>query len=168
MIKNLKPCVSYEQFECEAVVYNEFVSKNIYELCSPYCPLECKSIYYSYATSSSHYPTPSYYKYLMTSDSFKSKFYNKNPSYDQTKNSLVLINFYYNDFVYTLIEDIQTRSLFDVVSGVGGTFGLFLGLSFLSFIEILEIFIDIFFVLKEKTTVNDFTIKNDLKTKDFY
>jgi len=41
---------------------------------------------------------------------------------------------------------------FDLVSNIGGTFGLFLGLSFFTFVEIIEIIFELLneFIIKKK------------------
>ena len=36
----------------------------------------------------------------------------------------------------------------DLISNIGGNLGLFIGVSFLSFAEIIELFIEILFILK--------------------
>ena len=40
--------------------------------------------------------------------------------------------------------------LTDLVSNIGGTLGLFLGISFLSFIELFELIIEILFIFFKK------------------
>jgi len=50
---------------------------------------------------------------------------------------------------YTTVEELEKMNFFDLVSGVGGTLGLFMGISFLSFFEILDILIEIMFVFFE-------------------
>lgn len=48
---------------------------------------------------------------------------------------------------YTSIEELEKMSFVDLVSAVGGTLGLFIGMSFLSFFEILDVIIEIVFIL---------------------
>ena len=43
------------------------------------------------------------------------------------------LNVYYDDLSYTSIEEQEKMNLIDMVANVGGTLGLFLGVSFLSF-----------------------------------
>ena len=45
---------------------------------------------------------------------------------------------YYNDLKYTKITELQKTKIVDLIANAGGILGLFIGISFLSFIEILE------------------------------
>ena len=40
--------------------------------------------------------------------------------------------------------------MFDLVSNIGGILGLFIGVSFLSFIEIFELIFEVLFILAER------------------
>ena len=57
------------------------------------------------------------------------------------------INVYYDDLKYTLINQIPKVEIAGLVSNIGGTFSLFLGLSIGSFLEIIEILIEFIFSL---------------------
>ena len=48
----------------------------------------------------------------------------------------------------------QLMTFVDLISNVGGTFGLFIGISFLSFAEIIELIFQIIFILFEKKNNN--------------
>ena len=64
---------------------------------------------------------------------------------------------YYSDgiFIHSSFFDLSSLEIiqipkmnsFDFVSNVGGLLGLFIGVCFLSLVEVIELFIDIFFVL---------------------
>ena len=53
---------------------------------------------------------------------------------------------YYDQLKYTLIEQQPKLELYGLVSNIGGTFSLFLGLSIGSFLEIFEVFINFLFL----------------------
>jgi len=59
-----------------------------------------------------------------------------------------VLSFYvfYEDLKFTQITQIAKTTSTDLVSKVGGTLGLFLGLSLLSFIEIFELLLEILFL----------------------
>jgi len=40
--------------------------------------------------------------------------------------------------------------IFDLISNIGGNFGLFIGISFLSFAELIELFVEIIIILGKK------------------
>ena len=93
--------------------------------CNPQCPLECESTYYQISA----YPLANYYS-----------------SYLQNVIKFIL---YFDDSKYTELSQIEKTSLPEIVSIVGGTLGLFLGLSLLSFVEIIDFIIEITLVAKE-------------------
>ncbi|KAE9550846.1 hypothetical protein FO519_005950 [Halicephalobus sp. NKZ332] len=49
----------------------------------------------------------------------------------------VTFNVYYRDMAYTEYEEVQSTTFTQTVSNVGGTFGMFLGISFISITEII-------------------------------
>jgi len=55
------------------------------------------------------------------------------------KQDLVRVYAYYPRLEYTLINQIAKMNSFDLVSSVGGTLGLFIGFSFFTLVEIIEI-----------------------------
>lgn len=58
--------------------------------------------------------------------------------------SVVRVIAFYSDLNYIEVSQIPKITVADMISSVGGTFGFFLGLSFLSFMEVLEFMIEIF------------------------
>ena len=48
-----------------------------------------------------------------------------------------------------MVEEVPNIDLLTLISNVGGTLGLFLGMSFLSFLEILELLAEIYFMMME-------------------
>jgi len=60
--------------------------------------------------------------------------------------NLVVFNIFYPTLDYTVIDQIPKIDLFDFISNLGGNFGLFIGISFLSFAEFIELFIEIILI----------------------
>ena len=89
-----------------------------------------------------------------------SRFNNIKPTYQQIKQSIASININYNQLGYTQIKEAQKITAIDLATNIGGTMGLFLGLSFLSFIEIIELLIEIIFVFFEKIYFRFFDLLN--------
>ena len=56
---------------------------------------------------------------------------------------------YYDDLKYTLITQQPKTLLVDLVPNIGGILGLFVGTSFLSFVEIIELIIELIYILVE-------------------
>ena len=87
---------------------------------------------------------------LASQGAILNRFNNIKPTYQQLKESIASININYNQLGYTQIKEAQKITAIDLATNIGGTMGLFLGLSFLSFIEIIELLIEIIFVFFEK------------------
>jgi len=96
-----------------------FYANSLVNDCLQYCPLECDT-----ETS-----------YSATINSIN--------LYD----NLTTVQIYFRSLQYTSISQKPRMQTFDLISNVGGTFGLFVGVSFVSLFEATEIFLEISFVL---------------------
>lgn len=90
-----------------------FYSKHLVEKCTKYCPLECISVSYDIRSNSIS-------------------------NYNHTR-----IKVYYGNLKYTSIKQEAKTQLIEVISDIGGTFGLLIGFSFVTFFEIIELLIEI-------------------------
>ncbi len=61
-----------------------------------------------------------------------------------------MLYIYYKNLNYKLISQNPKTEMFNFISNIGGLLGVFLGISFLSFIEIFETFFEIMFILFKK------------------
>jgi hypothetical protein len=61
--------------------------------------------------------------------------------------NLIIIYVYYKELKYTLISQQPKTEIFDLISKIGGILGLFMGISFMSLIEILEILFEIMSII---------------------
>lgn len=99
-----------------------FYKDDFIQKCSMYCPFECDSEKFTKTLS-----------FRPGNSTLRLKFY-----------------VFYDELKYTLIEQIWKTSYTDLVSSVGGIFGLFLGMSFLSFVEVFEILFEVLILFSEK------------------
>lgn len=114
------------------------------EICSNYCPLECDSFEYVI----SHYTQNIPYR-----GSIKRKFeFTEFGTYENVSKNFVSISIYFENTKYTHISEYPKMQLFDLISSIGGIFGLFLGISLLSFVEVVEIVLEAVFIITEKKT----------------
>ena len=67
-------------------------------------------------------------------------------TYEQVSRHFSSILVYYKELKYTRISQEPNTMLFNVISNVGGILGLFLGISFLSFMEIFEMLFQIIYI----------------------
>lgn len=113
--------------------------------CDTYCPMECDSI--SYAITSSSVSLPFNGKITnQTKSVFGFLGFNKYETYEQLNKNFIAIYVYYKDLTYTHIGQEAKTPVFDLVSNIGGIVGVFLGVSFLSFIELIEILFECLFL----------------------
>lgn len=56
---------------------------------------------------------------------------------------------YYKDLGYQQYDEVEKTTLPDLVANIGGLLGLFLGMSFLSFVELFDILLQIFLYKKK-------------------
>lgn len=96
----------------------------------------------------------------MLAQNGKFNFTGENLTYEDIKKSILALNIYYDELKYTLVEEIKKIETFDLISNLGGIMGLFLGVSFVTFFEIFEIFFETIFILIEdklfETKVSNF------------
>jgi len=68
-------------------------------------------------------------------------------TYDEINKHFVGFRVFFKDLKYTLISQEPKTQTFNFISDIGGILGLFLGISFLSFVEIMEIIFEIVLIL---------------------
>ena len=141
-----KPCLYFDDATCNFKNYEKFINKNIYDSCD--CPTECDHIDYPYRSSMANYPSKNYADILLRNPNVISKFNNRtNVSYEDLRSRMVSVNIFFNELKETIITEHPKISVPDLVASIGGILGLFLGMSFLSFIEFIEIFLKVLFIL---------------------
>ena len=73
------------------------------------------------------------------------------PNFENKQNPLakdiVSLHVYYEDTTYTSVNEIPKMGLVDLLSSMGGLLGLFLGMSFLSIFELLEILFEVVIII---------------------
>jgi hypothetical protein len=122
-------CYKYSNDKIKSC-YNTFMDHfhndhDIDQVCSEYCPLECDTINYDISINSRISQT-------LSSD------------------NITAIYVFYEDLKYTLISQQPKLQFIDLISNIGGSLGLFVGISFISFLELFEILVEIIFIYFEK------------------
>jgi len=142
--------------ECVSKVYFDFFEENLNDLCLKDCPTECDSIEFTIEVMTSKFPSQAYALELMNNSQIKS---NYPPGYnitlDDLRESMVQFSVYYTDFYYTHISQTPKQLIVDLVSNFGGLLGLFIGMSFLSFGELIETIIEILLISCENNKVKN-------------
>ena len=150
---NMTPCLTFQEVVCDREAQSAFFSQDVKLICGDECPLECVSITYMNALSLNNYPSEAYASVLVNNQKVRERFDNRtNITYDELKKNLVSVFVYYDDLIYKSYTETSKMSIADLISNIGGTLGLFLGLSFLSFIEIVDVIIHIVCLLLKMHT----------------
>ena len=118
--------------ECTMNYKKSFFTKKVLTKCSDYCPLECDTISYKVSVNS---------------------------FVDKANQTTIYV--YYKDLKFISISQEASMVMSDLVSNIGGILGLFIGISFLSFIEIFEVITEVFFVLFSDNNKNKIKIINN-------
>lgn len=150
--QSIEFCIDFDKLQCNFQNFVNFCSSDVKQKCSGECPFECESIKYRLSTNYLNYPTESYANILLSDASIRNKFGENNSkiSFERLKRNILSVNVFYDELKYVSFQELEKTSTIDLVAGIGGTLGLFIGVSFLSLIEILEILMRVFFVICKK------------------
>ena len=97
------------------------------------------------------YPSPSYYLDLRQKTVIKNQF----PGYSiipfkELKESTLALNIYYQYLSYTHINQMPKSTIADLLASLGGNLGLFMGVSMLTLVELVEIGIAVSLIIITK------------------
>jgi hypothetical protein len=158
MTFNVTPCVSITENACLTNAVERFFSLNELGACSSQCPEECSTESFSASMSVSEFPNYKYAERLIEQSSYLSNVTANISSeferYLTVKRNVLSVNFYYDRLSYTLIQESPKTEISDLVSNIGGLAGLFLGVSFLSFVEVFELLFDLVRILVNSKNEN--------------
>lgn len=118
--------------DCVKKVNNGFLQHKKDEDCSAKCPVGCDTITYTpFITTSALRPLPTNRASMRG-----------NVSYRNDESNYVSLVIFFNDMSYQMFTDIPAYDWPKLVSDIGGQMGLWLGLSVITSIEILELLFD--------------------------
>lgn len=122
--------------------------------CVEQCPHECSSNSYDLSISYSDYPSRVFHNNLAKQDktglyewAFQINRSSRLDSLDLARASLVKLFVYFDDIKFTQITEAPSITFVDLIANIGGTLGLFIGISLLSFVEIIELVLEIIVVV---------------------
>jgi hypothetical protein len=160
----LLPCTSEQNLECVDKLYLEAFGDTFNTKCNEKCPLECDkmifSTVYSQLNKMSKERARLYYvqsKFIRSQiqPAFIANNNNKNDDdddddislelYDLITRSIVRFNVFYDSLSLLEVNEKPNFTIVDLISSMGGTFGLFLGISILSLLELVEFVYEVAF-----------------------
>jgi len=129
--------------KCISAYLKDFRKQSQYEKCPQYCPLECDSMNYIINTYNEQLPVTGNISLRAKSDVGLFNF----STYEEVNKHFIVLYIYYKNLNYKFISQNPKTEMFNFISNIGGLLGVFLGISFLSFIEIFEITYEIINIL---------------------
>lgn len=160
VIPNTPLCTTRGQYEQLSKIGLNLTS------CDEMCPIECDSVTYETSTSNAIWPNYNSYYAAIRSKLFRDLFGDdEDMSYETVKQSFVAATIIYANIKYTEISETPNMMLVDLVAAIGGMMGLFLGMSIVCLIEIVELGFEMFMVFLKKTQSKNksFVNKNNQK-----
>jgi hypothetical protein len=145
---DVRPCSTFRDLGCLnfMLVFLNFINE-LKKTCEAKCPLECETVFYTTTQSISKYPSRAYGDYLLKDKKILNRFDNQsNLTINDLRETILAINIYIDSYEYTQINEIESQTLLNLIASCGGTFGLFIGISFLSILEILEVVLRSFMI----------------------
>ena len=144
----LRPCLNYTDYNCLTKKISEF---DVNDCIKNSCPLECDSISYDLSLSSLVSPSEAFYRTLLVNTP-KTLFdsYNLSVTYETYLSKSVYFYVYYPSLQYTLINETPKMSIFDLLTQIGGSLGMFVSFSIFSLFEMIEIFALLVYCLIKK------------------
>ena len=118
--------------------------------CIPQCPLECNTTELTFSTT---FQTSSGIGYanLIKSKPKLTLDFNSTPINEYTaSNKFVQLNIYYDSLTFTTSTDSPSMDIVALLGSIGGTLGLFLGVSVLSLCELMHVLVEGSLIVKNK------------------
>ena len=124
---------------------NDFLIAN----CLSLCPLQCNRTLYRTSISSTLLLGDSYVGVIKNRPPIAEDFVTQSVNVSQAQISVVRVYIFYEYLAYTeSAERAVSTSILTLASIIGGLLSLFLGVSVLSLFELIEVFLEIYFVQK--------------------
>ncbi len=120
-----------------------FDKNYITSTCIPLCPLECQQGIFKTSLSSMEAIGDLYYDHIKGNSNLSSDFVKTNITIDSAKDSFAFVYFYYNSNSYRLTIETPSMDLVALLANIGGTLGLFLGISLIQICELVDVVINI-------------------------
>lgn len=139
-----------------------FFAGDLTQLCGDNCPLECEAVTYWTSTSSAVYPSDIYASKMVNNEYLQWSYdLPSNMTIEELRSNILSINVHYASLSYQSFSEVEKTSVVDLVAGIGGTLGLFLGVSFLSFIELFDLILCLLLAFFERSKVVSPTAANN-------
>ena len=127
---------------------SSFINDLIESICIPMCPLECNQTLFKTSISSLSLFGNQYLSRIQNSN-LSTDFINRTIDAATVKESIVNAYIFYESLSYTESSELPQMNIVSLLAAIGGHLGLFLGVGVFSLCEIVEVLIEIYFIVKK-------------------
>ncbi len=152
-VHNVHYCQSQNELICEANYLAYFSTADTNEICDNVCREECQKETFDITSSLATFPIKLYYSTLI--DAWKQIGKIKQNTtlaefedFFQQSLSRIIVN--YRELRYTQIDETAAISFEQLLGSIGGNLGVFVGASFLTFFEVIEMATDLMSLIFRK------------------
>jgi hypothetical protein len=138
----------YHKSQCSSDLDSIFDGNFINDVCTPMCPLECSRIKYKTSISFNQLNGNSYISLIKKNPRLSSDFINRILDATQAEKSIVKVNIFYESLSYTHSTESPQMDMVSLLANIGGNMGLFLGVSVFTLAEIVNVLIEVYFILR--------------------
>jgi hypothetical protein len=135
-------CKNNNQSNCAmGTLYDGSLNKTI-RGCILKCPLECNTTEFAFSTSFQTSSGIGYANLIKSKPKLTSDFSSTPINEYTASNKFVQLNIYYDSLSYTMSTDSPSMDIVAFLGSIGGTLGLFLGVSVLSVCELMHVLVE--------------------------
>ena len=133
---------------------NPYEDNFLNDFCLPLCPLECNFSNFLTTLSSNAIHGYKYVNHIIENPAILNDFNSKNIDSNTAGQSVCYLNIFYDSLSYKLSYDSPKMGVVSLLASIGGNLGLFLGVSVFSLSELVEFFIEVYFMKRIKVEKN--------------
>ena len=125
---------------------NDFIQEN----CMTSCPLECNRTELVYTVSQIELMGELTVDFIKENPNLAADFVTMPVDAEKAQDSVSQISIFYYSLTYTLSTETAQMDLVALLAAIGGNLGLFMGVSALSFCELIDVLLEVYYFKKEK------------------
>ena len=156
----------YNKSVCDTNMVNLIYSSNdsfdsnyINTYCLPLCPLECNQTLYKTSISTVQLNGYKFITSIKNNTNLAFDFINRTLDAITARDSFVSVRVYYESLSYISSTELPQMDVPTLLGSIGGNLGLFLGISVFSLYELVEVIVEIIFILSERKMVKPLRLK---------
>ena len=148
-------CRTDVELNCTNNIFSdEYISSYVPTECPKYCPLECNTTEFRISYSSAELFGDLCVDFINENPNLSEDFVNRPINMETAKRSFAYFFVAYDSLTYSYSSESPSMDAVALLANLGGTLGLFMGISALTICEIFEIFFELY-IIKATKNVDD-------------